>query len=296
MACFHPIDAWRHENGSVVFWEKRGVTSEKIMLPCGQCVGCRLERSRQWAIRCMHEAQLHERNAFVTLTYDDAHLPEHGQLVYEDFQKFARALRRAGKVLRYYGCGEYGSINMRPHFHACLFGLGFDDGVLFKSKGGHKIYTSAELSSFWPHGYSSFGEVTFESAAYVARYIMKKVTGDAADAHYRRVDVKTGEVFWLEPEFNFMSLKPGIGAEWFKKYTSDVLPRDYCVVRGRKMKVPKYYQKLMKLTDGTAMAEVEAERFARSVEYEKENPNPPSLASREAVAYAQIENLKRDLE
>ena len=192
MACYHPIPAWRNvsENRSdnrLVFeyhpMRCIGPTPD-LQVPCGQCVGCRLERSRQWALRCVHEASLHKENCFITLTYNDEHLPEHGHLIYRDFQLFMKRLRkRTGVRVRFYMCGEYGENFGRPHFHACLFGYNFPDLVRWKA-GKSTLYRSKLLESLWTDGYSSVGEVSFESAAYVARYILKKVTGDDAEAHY----------------------------------------------------------------------------------------------------------------
>ena len=130
MPCFHPIDAFQRSDGQVVFVE-RGDIARPLVLPCGRCIGCRLEYSRQWAVRMMHEAQMHELSCFLTLTYDDAHLPVDESLHYADFQGFIRKLRRvhAPRRFSFYMCGEYGEQFKRPHYHACLFGLYFTDGV-----------------------------------------------------------------------------------------------------------------------------------------------------------------------
>lgn len=192
MPCYKPLDAWRPIDSSskkLVFSynAKRcnGPTPD-LQVPCGQCVGCRLERSRQWAVRCVHESQMHKENCFITLTYAPEHLPADQSLHYRDFQLFMKRLRKrfSGKVIRFYMCGEYGENFGRPHFHACLFGHNFDDLTLWKVQNKQKLYRSKTLEELWPFGHSSVGTVTFESAAYVARYIMKKVTGEAAELHY----------------------------------------------------------------------------------------------------------------
>lgn len=174
MACFHPLRAFKTSCGEVVFSELgRYDIALQLSLPCGQCIGCRLERSRQWAMRCMHEASAFDSNAFVTLTYDDASLPPNGSLKYSDYQLFMKRLRKAiePSKVRFYMCGEYGEEEFRPHFHACLFGFDFPDKVKFKTTGsGSTIYTSKMLETLWPHGLCSTADVTFESAAYVARY------------------------------------------------------------------------------------------------------------------------------
>lgn len=249
MACYYPIQAWQLESGDVVFAEK-GNIRRPLILPCGRCFGCRLDRSKMWAIRCMHERQMHDVSSFVTLTYDDSHLPIGGSLNYSHFQKFMKRLRKwHGGNVRYYMCGEYGETTWRPHFHACLFGVYFGDRKVFKTGGsGHTLYTSDQLSKLWSAGHASIGDVTFESAAYVARYVMKKITGDRALEHYTRVDPLTGEVFQLTPEFAHMSLNPAIGKTWFAKFHSDVfgVGKDRVNIHGRSFKPPKYYDKLLK--------------------------------------------------
>uniref|UniRef100_UPI0040482461 rolling circle replication-associated protein n=1 Tax=Shewanella sp. TaxID=50422 RepID=UPI0040482461 len=183
MACFYPIKGWRPRLGNkIVFNPAHGYADRPVTLPCGQCVGCRLEHSRQWAIRCVHEAQLHQDNCFITLTYNDDYLPENGTLVKRDFQLFMKRLRKKyPHAVRYYQCGEYGSKTHRPHYHACLFGHDFKDKTLWqKGSDGTPLYISSSLQDLWSSdghsiGFSTIGTVTFQSAAYVARYIMKKI-------------------------------------------------------------------------------------------------------------------------
>jgi len=249
MACYHPITGYRSRvvnasgRRSIVFNPSAGYVDMPVTVPCGQCIGCRLERSRQWAIRCMHEASLHEDNCFITLTYNDAHLPAHNSLVVSDFQKFMKRLRKrfGHKTIRYYHCGEYGERHGRPHYHACLFGFDFPDKELFKTENGNRLYTSVIANELWPMGFVILGAVTFDSAAYVARYIMKKVTGKNAAEHYLSVDADTGEIFERKPEYVTMSRRPGIGKGWYDKYKTDIFPTDEVIVRGKKMRVPRYY-------------------------------------------------------
>ena len=158
MACYRPLRAYalRNAEGKMQVSFKRKIGYEPIWLPCGQCIGCRLERSRQWAMRCMHEAQMYDRNCFVTLTYDDEHLPPNGSLNKRDFQLFMKRLRkRYGSGIRYYQCGEYGELLGRPHHHAILFNFDFDDKVLWSVRDGVRLYRSASLEQLWPHGYSN---------------------------------------------------------------------------------------------------------------------------------------------
>ncbi len=298
MPCYHPLSAFQCADGSIVFYEsKRHDTVKSLSLPCGQCVGCRLERSRQWAIRCMHEAQMHTQNCFITLTYDDAHLPSDRSLHYRDFQLFIKRLRKRypGRRIRYYMAGEYGENFGRPHWHACIFGLDFDDKKLWKRTSANSLlYRSENLELLWPFGYSSIGEVTFESAAYVARYIMKKVTGKNAAEHYQEIDPDTGEITNRTPEFTKMSLKPGIGYEWYKQYTSDVYPHDYVVVRGKKVKPPKYYDKKYKIDNPYEFDELLYIR-EKSAKLNYADNTPERLLVKEQVTKAKLQKLKRNL-
>lgn len=292
--CVRPIPAYRGQDGSIFFGSGRKIDGSYLDIPCGQCVECRLERSRQWAVRCMHEAQMHESNHFVTLTYSDEFLPADGSLDYKHFQNFMKRLRKRCGPVRFYMCGEYGELESRPHFHACLFGVRFPDLVLFTSRKGVKLYSSSLLSSLWPFGFASVGEVTFESAAYVARYVMKKVTGDLAESHYSRVDPDTGEVYSLTPEFNHMSLKPGIGATWLDRFTSDVYPDGRCVVRGVEVKPPRYYDKRYTKVDPLVMESVQFERELAGRAHFLDSL-PDRLAVREQVVKARISRLKRSI-
>lgn len=298
MSCYHPISAWQCTDGSIVFDERRKHDiSRSLNLPCGQCIGCRLERSRQWAMRCMHEAQLHQHNCFITLTYDDAHLPSDQSLHYKDFQLFLKRLRKkyTGVQIRYYMAGEYGENYGRPHFHACIFGHDFHDKKLWKrTSSGSLIYRSEDLETLWPFGYSSIGDVNFESAAYVARYIMKKQTGKHSEKHYQYTSLETGEIVQMKPEFNKMSLKPGIGYEWYKKYRSDVYPHDYVVIRGKQVKPPKFYDKKYKTDYPYEYDELIYNREKRAKLNFADN-TPERLAVKEQVAQAKLQKLKRTL-
>lgn len=316
MPCYHPMQAFMsrasYSNGfkreikfNLSFQKAEALDMEPVKLPCGQCVGCRERRARDWAIRCMHEASLYERNCFITLTYNDEHLPPARSLVYDDFQKFMKRLRKAHKghqpladgtyPIRFYMAGEYGENFGRPHFHACLFNFDFDDKRFFKdAPGGQKLFTSAALQELWTFGYSSVGSVTFQSAAYVARYINKKVTGDLADDHYSWVDPETGEIHWRTPEFNKMSLKPGIGSAWLDKYQSDVFPRDYVIHKGAKLPVPRYYNKKFECSNPFEWDEVKFSRLENAKRFLDDN-TPERLLVKKQVKLAQLSRLKRTL-
>jgi len=189
-------------------------------------------------------------------------------------------------------CGEYGETTQRPHFHACIFGHDFEDKKYFKTDRGNRLYTSATLDRIWGFGQCLIGAVTFESAAYTARYIMKKITGDQAEEHYTRVDIETGETYKLEPEFCHMSLKPGIGAPWLQKYTSDIYPDGQVVVRGMKTNAPKYYEKKYKKMEPLQFEEIEYKRELLRIKSFPDSTNE-RLKVREQVAHARISLLKR---
>lgn len=284
MPCYRPLQAYRL-SGAVVFQKPRGF-SEPLRLPCGQCIGCRLEKSRQWAVRCVHEASLWPVNSFVTLTYDDAHLPADGSLDKSEFQRFMKRLRKRRKRVRYFHCGEYGDVNGRPHYHALLFNVGFPDRVPWREAKGKSVsYRSGELESTWGLGHCEVGEVTFESAAYVARYVVKKVTGDREWEHYERVNPLTGELMQLEREYATMSRGSALGRGWFEQYAEDVYPLDRVISRGREAKPPRAYDKFLEGEAPVEFAELRAER-ARNMRMEDQTEE--RLVTRGRVAAAQF--------
>ncbi|QXP08058.1 MAG: replication initiator protein [Arizlama microvirus] len=303
MACYRPLNGFKSRDvnpsgkRSIVFNYNQGFKDMPVTVPCGQCIGCRLERSRQWAIRCHHEASLHERNCFITLTYKPEHLPEHGTLVKKHYQDFMKRLRkRFGSNIRYFHCGEYGEKNARPHYHACLFNFDFRDKTLWKSVRGNKLYTSEALAELWPFGFSTIGDVTFESAAYVARYITKKVTGRNALDHYTTYCPTTGEISAERlPEYTTMSLKPGIGANWIQSFHSDVYPRDEVIMREKKIKPPKYYDKIYDQYDPEQFRKIKARRQALA-KLNEVNNTPERLSVRERVKQMATKLLKRSYE
>ena len=302
MTCYHPIEAWRSKelNASgkrgIVFDRSKGLVDRPLVVPCGQCIGCRLERSRQWAVRCVHEAQLHEHNSYITLTYNDKHLPSGNTLVKKHFQDFMKRLRKGnGHRIRYFHCGEYGDRSDRPHYHALLFGHDFSDKVPWKKNDrGELLYTSEDLEEKWGKGFCSIGAVTFDSAAYVARYIMKKVTGDGAEEHYEHICKTTGEITQRQPEYVTMSRRPGIAAEWFEAFADDVYPSDFITVRGVKMRPPKYYDRQLERDGLSKFKKARNGRIVRAKGH-ADNNTPARLKVREEVKKSQIKQLGRKL-
>lgn len=284
MACKHPLQGFRSKaigpsGRRAIVFSVRESNGQCLTIPCGQCAGCRLERSRQWAMRCMHEASEYDRNCFVTLTLDDAHLYRRyvtwhaerdlyysGSLNKRAFPLFMKRLRQefSDDRPRYYHCGEYGGQFGRPHYHALLFNFDFADKRPWGVRNNLPVFRSEVLERLWPYGQSEIGSVTFESAAYVARYIMKKVTGGAAAEHYRVTCLETGEVIDRVPEFTTMSRRPGIGRRWFDKFGREVYERDEVPLRGRMVRPPRSYDVLMEQLDPVRMAAVKAERKVKS--------------------------------
>lgn len=220
-------------------------------LPCGVCLGCRIDRAEGWAIRSHHEAQMHRDigSSFVTLTYADEHLPPENSVSLKELQKFVRRLRDElppeMRNFRYQQCGEYGEKLGRAHYHLILFGVDFPDKRLHQVRRGNRLYTSELLERAWPYGFAPIGSVSFHSARYVASYVMKKIGGDRAEDHYRRVNPETGETWTVAPEFQTSSKRPGLGHDWFQQFKSDVYPSDFIVIDGKKRKPPRYYDKLL---------------------------------------------------
>lgn len=224
--------------------------SESLFLRCGTCVTCLLHRSKQWAIRGMHERAMHERACFVTLTYDEGHLPYGGSLVKSHMQDFMRALRKKfEEPIRFLGSGEYGSRWGRPHYHLIIYGIDFfQDRFVAGRRHGQDVYRSPCLESVWKMGRSEIGSATFESCGYVAGYVSKKL-GDRA-------------LVGREPEFLLCSRKPGLGASWFERYGESVVARDSVVVSGNEMQVPRYYDVLLERWSPVMYAELKARREA----------------------------------
>lgn len=288
MPCYKPIQAWRTTentpNGKKrISFRSSPTTTHTITLPCGQCIGCKLTRSFNWAMRCTNHAQLYDQNCFITLTYSDQHLPWDGSLKKSHFQKFIKRLRKQLHPLKisYYMAGEYGELLSRPHFHACIFNHQFSDREPWKEQEGIITYTSDTLDRLWGNGFSTLSDLTFETAAYAARYCTKKITGQSAEDHYTTTHPITGETISLEPEYNSMSLKPGIGKEWLETYRSDVYPSDYLIRKGQKVPIPRYYEKLLNLSEDD-LIELKIRRNKNAVKHMKDN-TPERLAVREQV-------------
>lgn len=327
MPCYHPITAYQAEPGTPLLFAdaKWGMTNRgggyhQLQIACGQCRGCKLKRSREWAMRCIHEKQMHKYSSYITLTFNNENLGGYN-LEHEHFQRFMKRTRKAlGKMvdgkwvpsntdtllhgrhgdsphtpgeIKFYMCGEYGPLHGRPHYHALLFGVDFRDRQYLRTTpAGAKIYRSPQLEKLWTHGYSSVGELTFESAAYIARYVMKKRTGDGNKNNYEILDPETGEIVIRKKEYNQMSRRSGIGKTWIEKYKTDVYTTGKVIVRGHPNNPPRYYDKIYKELD---QAQLEHIQYARYIEAlaQHEHRTPERLAVQEEVQEARTRSLKR---
>lgn len=261
------------------------------------------KKKTAWAIRCMHEAQMHRHNHYITLTYDNEHLPENRSLVLDDWQLFAKRVRKRHGPFRFLHCGEYGEKELRPHLHAIMFGLDLSQSkprgkelkrtsyvsvpLKANDKSKFPLRVHETLTDLWTNGFHTVGAVTFDSAAYVAKYTTKRMTGKKAQAAIERVDPTTGECWEVLPEYATMSRNPGLGATWFEKYCDDVYPDNFVVMKGQKMQPPAYYDELLGRRD-PEMQRLMLQKRRNEVSGDAENHSPERLAVREAVAEARL--------
>lgn len=251
MSCLKPIKVYDRLDGSFDFSDHpRSVVVDSegkpsvSYLPCGKCLGCRLDYARDWAVRCKHELLFHDQACFVTLTFDDDHLPKKG-VEKSDLQDFFKRLRSRlaynnhdPPALSYLACGEYGSRTFRPHYHAIIFGWCPSDCKYFFTDSGSKsnVYKSDELQSLWKFGFVTVGlDVSYECCNYVARYVVKKQTQE-----------EISDVFFEKNNKPFLlsSRRPALGRRYLERYSEEVLRSGEVIVPGRfRSKVPRYYEK-----------------------------------------------------
>lgn len=141
----------------------------------------------------MLESFVHEDNSFVTLTYDNEHLPMDGTLVPRHTQLWIKRFRKEldrieGRKMRFFLCGEYGDETFRPHYHLSMFGVGPEFAEL--------------VQDTWRLGFTHTAEFNEKTAQYVCGYVLKKMT--------TKDDPRLGG---RHPEFTRMSNRPGIGAK-----------------------------------------------------------------------------------
>lgn len=334
MACYHPLKAFIlgiKDNGKKDLriypydteciyqpypganWEPHGyvldrnffagrIVTDFIPIPCGQCIGCRLEHSRQWAIRCMLESENYAENYFITFTYDESHVPyneyvDHDgviqqsmTLVKSDMQKFIKRVRsdfdyRGLPNFRYFYCGEYGTTSARPHYHMIAFGLHLDDLKFYKKTDVGNLYTSEYLTEKWKNGIVVVGDVTFESCSYVSRYIVKKQKGKNSGVY---------DYYNITPEYIDMSRNPGIGKEYILNNYDVVYPRDSIVVRGGLLvRPPRFFDTVMSSIDEDLMSEVKQKRRDIAEEIQKLKDDFITADYQTSLEYAERNQLAR---
>lgn len=244
MSCYYPLRAVKlgknadGKNIVRIFGEKekpdwdinylrRRFGDNVMLLPCGHCLGCKFDKAKDWATRCVNELEYHDKACFLTLTYNDKNYP--GRLVKEHLTGFIKALRNRGVECRYVGCGELGSQTRRAHYHLILFGYEPDDLLMYsRSEAGDFLYTSEKLTKLWDKGYVLVGDVTYQSCGYVARYTTKKIADDDC--------------------FLVCSTRPGIGYRYYLDHRADMVKTGF--VYGKfgdniKAPIPRYYEKLL---------------------------------------------------
>lgn len=271
MVCTRPLVAWEGPGGAPAFRPEDGFRDRPLSLPCSKCPGCRQRRVQMWATRCLHELAIQPRSSFVTLTYSPQQLPDPPSVSKAAWQLFAKRLRERLGPFRFFMCGEYGGLTYRPHYHALIFGHDFaaDREEVNNNKSEYRLYRSSTLDSVWQHGSCTIGDVGFESAAYVAGYILK--------GGPELVVAETGEV--LERPFQLMSRRPGLGAGWFERFHTDVYPSDEVISStGKPMGVPRYYDKLLEKESPEVLATIKARRKRRARE-----AKPRDLHARELI-------------
>ena len=265
MACYHPISAYKdfhdlHDSGKPKI--KFDLTYckgayEPVELPCGRCIGCRLAYSREWANRCYLEGLQSKDSFFLTLTYDNVHLPANSTLDKRDLTLFMKRLRTyyerfmSHQGIRFFGCGEYGSKRSRPHYHIICWNLPIYDLIYYKTtKLGHKLYRSPIVEKIWGRGSVVIGLVTWESCAYTARYVLKKRKGKGSKLYYERIK--------QVPEFTRMSRMPGIAREYYDKNKDVIYRSDEIIIKtsdgdSQVAKPPGYYDRLYDVNNHTQL-------------------------------------------
>jgi hypothetical protein len=339
MPCTQPKKCWPYGltvNGKqkYVFKKPENYKGEEQEVPCGKCISCQLDRSKEWATRAVHEAQMHALNCFITLTYDNENLPENGSLDPEDLRKFLKNLKKKlswrvycvgekytkgknkGKTkykdityrpIKYLASGEYGSEENthRPHYHICLFGWEPTDKRFFKyNKRGDPIYISEEISKVWKKGFITVEELNYNTAAYTARYTLKKVKQyGTPEVQSEIIDTDTGEtnynpVLWKAKEImdgklpEFIRMSKGLGKEWYKKYKSDTY-KDYLYTGKIKQKIPRYYDKQLEKENPEKLQQIkEKRREAAIAQREKDKPTDEQ---RDKVKQNKVKLLTRSI-
>jgi len=317
MACTQPKTAYKYgltDNGKTKLVFKRPEyfqpTDENTQqIPCGKCISCKLSYAKEWALRITHESTCHRYNSFITLTYNDENLPENKSVSRQEVKNFIKRLRKYitthypehEKIKTFY-CGEYGAQKSRPHYHIIVLGWDFPDKTYQKiSPTGSTLWESQILHNLWLNkqrqskGFTNIGEVTFESAGYIARYCFKKQKDKKNYSFVDGYDETTGEIHsirQLTPEFIGMS--QGIGKTWYNEFKSDTY-KDYLQTNGFKHKIPRYYDKQLEKINPQLLEQTKIKRQEKAKTNKAETTKPRLLAKNE-VKKAQLKQLNRTYE
>jgi len=264
VTCFHPMIAWRAKTGQrpaggwpIVFKIENGLPETELKIPCGKCIGCRLDKTAHWAMRIMCEAEMHEKNCYLTLTYREDEISENKSLEKKEITLFWKRLRyelykgEQGRAIRYFSAGEYGDKKGRPHYHAALFGCDFSEDKLAWKQGAKDIlFVSPTLDKAWGKGIATIQELNLDSALYIAKYVVKRLQGPYAVQYGGK-----------EPEFALMSRNPGLANEWLMKYMDDVKAIDGVMIKPGKIARPgRYFDSIMGDMDKNYIDNVKLER------------------------------------
>lgn len=289
--CISPLDGWysneRNANGkrSIVFDIRSAYIDRPVTVPCGRCIECRLRRKRAWALRCEHEASLHDENCWLTLTYEDKHLPDNGSLRKSDLQGFLKRVRayetidavkerRSERRFKFFACGEYGGRFDRPHYHVMLFGFDFRDKVTTTKRNEYQQFESESLDKRWGKGFAEIGTPSVDGYGYLAKYVTKRDRALEAEL----------TAFGFEPEFLIMSrggrMGKGLAYDWWKQYGDEVLEHDSCIMKGREVSVPAYYDALNEVSEPEKVKKVKAKRRQG---FDEDESRTPRLMARKAV-------------
>ena len=275
---------------------------ETALIPCQSCLECRLEYSRQWANRCMLEASTSHDNWFLTLTYDDEHLPKNDNglptLKKADIKKFNKDLRRYFEYhyqvngIRFFAAGEYGDTTARPHYHGIYFNLPLNDLVFLFQKEGSAYFNSPTLDKIWNKGFVVIADVCWDSCAYVARYVVKKQKGEGSKV-YKELDIT--------PEFCHMSRNPGIAFDYYEQNKDKIYKNDHITIPGGdRVKPSRYYDKKYDVEDPYTLALLKSKRIniaKTSLELQLQQTDLDPQAYQQVcheVLVNKVKQLKRD--
>ncbi len=301
MPCYRPLKGYRSPGGQIKFGRAGAWVDLPTTVSCGQCIGCRMNNTLSWSARIMHQTKMEESSCFLTLTYDDDHLPQDQSLDVAHVQKFIKALRKKTKPFKYFLAGEYGDDTFRPHYHLCIMGEDFesDREHYTNTKNGDSLYKSPKVDKTWGKGsHNLIGDLTQQSARYVASYVNKKWRGPTAHLKYNVLFIEkdgTAKIHKLKPEFATMSRRPGLGSTWFEKYHTDVYPSDEVIINGVPNRPPAYYDTLLERHDPKLHHEIKKERIRKGNSH-LEDTTAERLAVREMLALRKQGPVTRDIQ